>query len=123
MEEERKRVLVVGGTGYLGQRLLQAFSNLPQYDVAFTHHSTSPPQPLLHALPGSLYFRVDLKTGHGFHSISHHFRQVSTLKFTSLCFNVHLGFVNYNLFNFKNSASCGGELCGVVRATCLRDGS
>ncbi|KAK2997816.1 hypothetical protein RJ639_025291, partial [Escallonia herrerae] len=80
----RKRVLVVGGTGYLGQHLLQAFSHgatppAPsehQYDVAFTYHSNPPPQPLLHAVPDSLAFSVDLRTGHGLDAISHAFGQV-----------------------------------------------
>ncbi|KAK2971836.1 hypothetical protein RJ640_001000 [Escallonia rubra] len=79
----RKRVLVVGGTGYLGQHLLQAFSHgatppTPsehEYDVAFTYHSNPPPQPLLDAVPDSLAFCVDLRTGHGLDAISHAFGQ------------------------------------------------
>jgi len=51
-EEERKRVLVVGGSGYLGQHLLAALAPAThRLDVAFTHRSQAPPQPLLDALP------------------------------------------------------------------------
>ena len=50
----RKRVLVVGGTGYLGQHPLQGISEnqgTPYvYDLAFTYHSNLP-QPLLDAIP------------------------------------------------------------------------
>ncbi|KAL2892275.1 Methionine adenosyltransferase 2 subunit beta, partial [Bienertia sinuspersici] len=73
----KKRVLIVGGTGYLGQHLLEAFSNLqtcPYFDLAFTYHST-PPSKLLNALPHSLSFPVDLQNGHGFDSISSTFGQ------------------------------------------------
>ncbi|XP_021902344.1 methionine adenosyltransferase 2 subunit beta [Carica papaya] len=73
----KKRVLVVGGTGYLGQHLLQGFSDIngSPYDVAFTHHSFPPPHSLLHAFPSSLAFPLDLKTGHGFDGISRRFGQ------------------------------------------------
>lgn len=73
----KKKVLIVGGTGYLGQHLLQAFSDgqtTPFHDIAFTHHST-PPQKLLDALPHSLSFSVDLRSGSGFDSISASFGQ------------------------------------------------
>lgn len=67
-------MVVVGGTGYLGQHLLQAFAIAAQgdhrYDVAFTHHSCPLP---LDAFPHFPSFHVDLKTGLGFDSISHHF--------------------------------------------------
>lgn len=81
----KKRVLVVGGTGYLGQHLLQGFSDIngSPYDVAFTHHSFPPPHSLLHAFPSSLAFPLDLKTGHGFDGISRRFGQV-WLFFSSL---------------------------------------
>lgn len=72
----KKKVLIVGGTGYLGQHLLQAFSDgqtTPFHDIAFTHHST--PQKLLDALPHSLSFSVDLRSGSGFDSISASFGQ------------------------------------------------
>ncbi|KAJ4831831.1 hypothetical protein Tsubulata_010207 [Turnera subulata] len=76
---ERKRVLVVGGTGYLGQHLLQAISSGIKdnpYDVAFTHHSSAtPPHLLLQAIPHALPFYVDLLTGDGFLSISQKFGQ------------------------------------------------
>ena len=80
----KKKVLVVGGTGYLGQHLLQAYAASDTtngiggspYDLAFTHHSTPPPQLLLDAIPGSLPFQVDLKTGIGFEAISKAFGQV-----------------------------------------------
>ncbi|XP_061340180.1 uncharacterized protein LOC133286746 isoform X2 [Gastrolobium bilobum] len=76
-----KKVLVVGGTGYLGQHLLQAYADTNgngsdnAYDLAFTHHSTPPPQPLLDAISSSLAFYVDLKTGNGFEAISNAFGQ------------------------------------------------
>ncbi|KAM7261244.1 hypothetical protein ACFE04_026719 [Oxalis oulophora] len=69
----KSRVLVVGGSGYLGQHLLQGLSS-SSYDVAFTHHSF-PPQPLLDAIPHSLAFPVDLITGQGFDQISLKFGQ------------------------------------------------
>ncbi|XP_015948176.1 uncharacterized protein LOC107473144 [Arachis duranensis] len=82
----KKKVLVVGGTGYLGQHLLQAYyasssssdtngNGVSSFDLAFTHHSTPPPKLLLHAIPGSIPFQVDLKTGVGFESISNAFGQ------------------------------------------------
>ncbi|GMH21707.1 hypothetical protein Nepgr_023549 [Nepenthes gracilis] len=72
----RKKVLVVGGTGYLGQHLLQGFSEIqsPAYDLAFTFLSNLP-QKLLDAVPHSLPFRVDLRSGHGFDSIFQSFGQ------------------------------------------------
>nr|DAD47457.1 TPA_asm: hypothetical protein HUJ06_017394 [Nelumbo nucifera] len=74
---DRKRVLVVGGTGYLGQHLLQGFLEMEgkPYDVAFTHHS-SPPQKLLDAVSPCPAFPVDLQTGQGFDTISATFGQV-----------------------------------------------
>ncbi|KAL6981900.1 hypothetical protein U1Q18_023518 [Sarracenia purpurea var. burkii] len=77
----RKRVLVVGGTGYLGQHLLQALSKIQgsegtsSYDLAFTYHSNPPPPPLLRAIPQPLAFHLDLRTGHGFDAISQAFGQ------------------------------------------------
>ncbi|KAG5410515.1 hypothetical protein IGI04_006834 [Brassica rapa subsp. trilocularis] len=83
--EKKTKVVVVGGTGYLGQHLLQAFAE-DRYDVAFTHHSCPLPGLLLDAFPHFPSFHVDLKTGLGFHSISHHFGQrLSGLKST-ICF-------------------------------------
>ncbi|XP_034708392.1 methionine adenosyltransferase 2 subunit beta [Vitis riparia] len=72
----KKRVLVVGGTGYLGQHLLQGFSEIQghPFDLAFTHHST-PPQPLVHAIPHSRAFHVNLQSGEGFEAISRSFGQ------------------------------------------------
>ncbi|XP_050237297.1 uncharacterized protein LOC126686998 isoform X2 [Mercurialis annua] len=72
----RKKVLVVGGTGYLGQHLLQGFAGINDspYDLAFTHRSNStPPRLLLDAVPNSLAFHVDLLTGDGFEAISNQF--------------------------------------------------
>ncbi|KAK6920168.1 RmlD-like substrate binding domain [Dillenia turbinata] len=72
----KKKVLVVGGSGYLGQHLLQGLSEVDgnPYDVAFTHNST-PPQSLLQAFPHFLNFHVDMKTGQGFDAISNTFGQ------------------------------------------------
>ncbi|KMT20597.1 hypothetical protein BVRB_1g005790 [Beta vulgaris subsp. vulgaris] len=73
-----KKVLVVGGTGYLGQHLLQTFSDLqisPSYHLAFTYYSSPLSSKLLHAFPHSLSFPVDLQTGHGFDSITTTFGQ------------------------------------------------
>ncbi|XP_047322856.1 methionine adenosyltransferase 2 subunit beta [Impatiens glandulifera] len=74
---EKKKLLIVGGTGYLGQHILQHLSaggggTTSSYDVAFTHHS-----PLLAVIPpsSSLVFQVDLRTGHGFQAISEAFGQ------------------------------------------------
>ncbi|CAN6252733.1 unnamed protein product [Urochloa humidicola] len=74
--EERKRVLVVGGSGYLGQHLLVALASAAdRLDVAFTHHSQAPPQPLLDALPSVRAFRADLRSGDGFEAMSASFGQ------------------------------------------------
>lgn len=76
-EMGKKKVVVVGGSGYLGQHLLRGLSSETyeeassfSYDLAFTHHSDAPPQALLQAFPHLLPFRVDLQTGHGFDAIS-----------------------------------------------------
>lgn len=69
-----KRVLIVGCTGYLGQHVLQGLSEIQgnQYDLAFTYNS-QPPQALLDAVPQSLAFHVDLRTGDGLEAISQTF--------------------------------------------------
>ncbi|PIA35769.1 hypothetical protein AQUCO_03500258v1 [Aquilegia coerulea] len=75
---ERKRVLVVGGTGYLGQHLLQEFCQTDSkqyYDLAFTHYSNPPSQLLLNSISPSLAFHVDLQTGEGLNTISDTFGQ------------------------------------------------
>ncbi|KAF9602597.1 hypothetical protein IFM89_030203 [Coptis chinensis] len=76
---EKKKILLVGGTGYLGQHLLQEFSQShsnTQYNIAFTHHSSPPPQLLLNSIsPTFLAFQVDLQTGHGLDTISNNFGQ------------------------------------------------
>lgn len=72
----KKKIVVTGGTGYLGQHLLQAYADGNAYDLAFTYHSTPLPRPLLEAFPSSLPFQVDLKTGNGFEAISNAFGQV-----------------------------------------------
>ncbi|KAF8779484.1 hypothetical protein HU200_002531 [Digitaria exilis] len=74
-EEERKRVLLVGGSGYLGQHLLAELASAGRLDVAFTHHSQAPPQPLLDALPSVRAFRADLRSGDGFEAIAASFGQ------------------------------------------------
>lgn len=79
MAEARKRVLVVGGSGYLGQHLLQGFSRgagSERYALAFTHHRPSPPAELVDAVSPVRPFRVDLRTGDGFDAISTAFGQV-----------------------------------------------
>ncbi|XP_020680198.1 methionine adenosyltransferase 2 subunit beta [Dendrobium catenatum] len=73
---ERKRVLVIGGSGYLGQHLLdglaKADSETP-FDLAFTHHRPIPPPELIDAVSPVYPFRVDVRTGEGFESISNTF--------------------------------------------------
>lgn len=74
----KKKVVIVGGTGYLGQHILASFSDVettPFYDVAFTYHST-PPHNLLEALPHTLSFPLDLHSRLEFDSISTSFGQV-----------------------------------------------
>ncbi|PKI45405.1 hypothetical protein CRG98_034210 [Punica granatum] len=68
----KKRMLVVGGTGYLGQHLLQGLSDA--FDLAFTYHSHLP-KLLLDSIPHSLAFRVDLQTGQGLDAIAQSFGQ------------------------------------------------
>lgn len=84
----RKKVLVVGGTGYLGQHLLSGFSGIEgaPYDIAFTYHSF-PPEDLLRALPNLLAFHVDLKSGQGFDAIAEKFGQVCLCPFCRLKLN------------------------------------
>lgn len=75
---DRKRVLVIGGSGYLGQHLLHTLYEIEgrPYDLAFTHHSNSnPPQKLLDAISASLSFHVDLQSGKGFDAITTSFGQ------------------------------------------------
>ncbi|XP_039828682.1 uncharacterized protein LOC120690177 isoform X5 [Panicum virgatum] len=86
-EEERKWVLVVGGSGYLGQHLLAALASAAGcLDVAFTHHSQAPPQPLLDALPS---VRADLRSGDGFETIAASFGQVKKNGPTHNCGSVN----------------------------------
>lgn len=72
-------MLVVGGTGYLGQHVLLSLSRIKDsapYDLAFTYHSNSNLlEPLLDAIPHSHAFHVDLATGDGFQSIASKFGQ------------------------------------------------
>lgn len=77
-----KRVVIIGGTGYLGQHLLQGFADNQEsasYASAFTYHSSPPPQILLDAIPQTLAFHVDLRTGDGFDAISQKFGQVNLI--------------------------------------------
>ncbi|KAJ4733191.1 dTDP-4-dehydrorhamnose reductase [Rhynchospora pubera] len=74
--ENRRRILVVGGTGYLGQHLLQyLLTTSSSLDIAFTHHRPIPPQELLDALPCVKSFQVDVRTGEGFSAVSASFGQ------------------------------------------------
>ena len=66
----KKKVLIVGGTGYLGQHTLRSFSTTSYYDVAFTYNSAPPPQKLLQTLSHCSSFHVDLSSGLGFDSVS-----------------------------------------------------
>uniref|UniRef100_A0A7N0ZQT3 RmlD-like substrate binding domain-containing protein n=1 Tax=Kalanchoe fedtschenkoi TaxID=63787 RepID=A0A7N0ZQT3_KALFE len=72
----KKKVLVIGGTGYLGQHLLQGLtaSEDPPYYVAFTFAS-SLPAALIRAFPHALGFHVDLATGQGLEVIPETFGQ------------------------------------------------
>lgn len=83
---DKKKVLVIGGTGYLGQHLLQQLSNntliQQPFSLAFTHHSTLPPQPLLQAIHSNcLTFPLDLQNGDGFDAITSTFGQVFFLMY------------------------------------------
>ncbi|XP_078148508.1 NAD(P)-binding Rossmann-fold superfamily protein [Carex rostrata] len=73
--EGRRRILVVGGTGYLGQHLLQFLATSRSFEIAFTHHRPIPPQELLDALPSVKSFQVDVQTGEGFNAVSASFGQ------------------------------------------------
>ena len=108
MAEERKRVLVVGGSGYLGQHLLAALAPATdRLDVAFTHHSQAPPQPLLDALPSVRAFRADLRSGDGLEPISASFGQVrfciptapcsSSSGLPASCLHLHVGLVHLQI--------------------------
>jgi len=97
---KKVKILVVGGTGYLGQHLLQAYAhangNPFVFDLAFTHHSSPPPHLLVDAIPSSIYFQVDLKTGVGFEAISNTFGQVLISPSW-----LELVYVNAVVFNFN----------------------
>ncbi|KAK8963926.1 hypothetical protein KSP40_PGU012395 [Platanthera guangdongensis] len=66
----KKRILVVGGSGFLGQHLLHeldtACGNMPPYDVAFAHHRPAPPPELLVSLSCAAPFSTDLVSGECF---------------------------------------------------------
>jgi nucleoside-diphosphate-sugar epimerase len=89
MAGERKRVLVVGGSGYLGQHLLAALASAGDVDVAFTHHRDAAPLQLLEALPGVRAFRVDLRSGDGLEAVSASFGQVTLLPVSSICLSAY----------------------------------
>lgn len=87
----KKRVLIVGGTGYLGQHLLQSFADDPNADsnlaLAFTHHYVPPPQALLDAVPAALPFHVDLRSGDGLSAISDALGQVPIFTFSEVVYS------------------------------------
>lgn len=75
-----KKILIVGGRGYLGQHLLQQFTAIQEtlpyaLSLAFTYHTNPPPERLLKAIRQALPFHVDLRTGNGFDDISQNFGQ------------------------------------------------
>lgn len=97
-----RRVLIIGGTGYLGQHLLQGLADTREsapYALAFTYHSSPPPQILLDAIPQALAFHVDLRTGDGFDSISQKFGQVNLIFFLHLSNFVRL-LINFEIRSF-----------------------
>lgn len=104
-EERKQRVLVVGGSGYLGQHLLAALARCdrlqsPPYLLAFTHHRPIPPQDLLAAVAPAAPFRVDLRNGEGFDVVSAAFGQVLTsVVIVSVIFWYIV--INYSFFVFK----------------------
>ncbi|KAI3693353.1 hypothetical protein L6452_33188 [Arctium lappa] len=76
----KKKLLIIGGTGYLGQHLLQSISESDKsfdfnLSMAFTYHSSPPSHLLLQSVPQAIHFQVDLQTGQGFDSISRTFGQ------------------------------------------------
>ncbi|KAL0294445.1 UNVERIFIED_CONTAM: hypothetical protein Sradi_6887200 [Sesamum radiatum] len=79
------QVLIIGGTGYSAQHLLQSFAEDPEpkspLALAFTHHSSPPPQPLLNVNPQALLFNIDLRTDSGLDAISHVLSQFMTKSF------------------------------------------
>lgn len=86
-----KRVLIIGGTGYVGQHLLEGLSNTAfehAIDLAFTHHNNLPPEPLIKAIHSHcLAFPVDLRNGDGFDAISLTFGQVIFYQFHVLYYS------------------------------------
>lgn len=70
MEEAGELVVVVGGSGYLGLHLLRSLATHHRR-LAFTYFSHPPSPALCAALPHARPFLVDLRSGDGFHSISH----------------------------------------------------
>uniref|UniRef100_A0A8R7UCK2 Uncharacterized protein n=1 Tax=Triticum urartu TaxID=4572 RepID=A0A8R7UCK2_TRIUA len=75
-----KRVLVVGGSGYLGQHLLSrshpgAGGNGVYVDVAFTHHRRAAPRALAQRAPSVRAFCADLRSSDGLEAVSASFGQ------------------------------------------------
>jgi hypothetical protein len=70
-------VLVVGGSGYLGLHILHSLaSSASRFRIAFTYFS-DPPPPLSPDLCPAQGFKVDLRSGLGFSSISEQLGSVS----------------------------------------------
>lgn len=108
-EMNGKRVLIIGGTGYVGQHLLEGLSNtaLEQgIDLAFTHHSNLPPEPLLKAIHSHcLAFPVDLRNGDGFDAISLTFGQVTSINFMfyTIIWLLYACMLDYSLVRYCNA--------------------
>eukprot|EP00270_Netrium_digitus_P008170 TRINITY_DN2422_c0_g1_i1.p1 TRINITY_DN2422_c0_g1~~TRINITY_DN2422_c0_g1_i1.p1 ORF type:complete len:345 (-),score=84.00 TRINITY_DN2422_c0_g1_i1:53-1024(-) len=72
MASEERRVLVTGGTGYLGQFIVKAFAQHPalRFQVALTYFSRPPEASALQTLGNPSAFKVDLRTGQGLEEYS-----------------------------------------------------
>ncbi|GJZ11020.1 NAD(P)-binding Rossmann-fold superfamily protein [Tanacetum coccineum] len=97
----KNKMLIIGGTGYLGQHLLQSYSDSLDLSIAFTYHSFNPPDILLQAVPNAIPFKVDLQTGHGFDSVSHTFGQLWNDLEMAKCVAIYDG-TAYNVLEYND---------------------
>ena len=68
---EKKVILLVGGSGYLGLHVIEALASSPcDYTLAYTYNSHPAPADLAEKFPNVLAFRLDLRSGEGLEEIS-----------------------------------------------------
>ena len=96
----------MGGSGYLGLHILQSLAlEGSRFCTVFTYFSDPPlPSPDMCTAQA---FKVDLRSGQGFSSISEHLGLVSTHQYVYICF---LGIVSQLMFSEKDVFSLTMDL-------------